>query len=450
MHFHHPRRGQSLIELLVGMAVGTAFLVGTATLIAPSLQASKQAGRIQAETELASELETNVRSWAGGNWDGVLALATGTANTFYLSTATSSFTVVASGTVSTSGSTSTVAIDAVGPNSGGAWAGGSQNATTLSWTHTVTSTGQNPLLVAGITVGSDYDAGLSLAVTYDGTPMNSAGVVHGDNQSAGFTQLFYLASPTPGAHLVQATLSGGTADLIGGSISFTGVNQSTPLQNIVSNYGGSAAISVTVNSAPGDMVVDTACTGSGFNSSNQTSQWTNNLTGETGCSNGAQSTAAGTSSVTMGYNVINDWWGIIGADVVAASAPGTTYYEGGKSESVTVNGITFTRSFYLSDAYRDSGGNATTSPSGNNYDPSTKFVTVVVVASTTPAAPPLTTSFYLTRNEDNAINQTSWSGGSGQTSPVSIVGTNYADETNISVSATGTIELSAGGGSCVL
>src|SRR6266700_3497948 len=59
--------------------------------------------------------------------------------------------------------------------------------------------------------------------------------------------------------------------------------------------------------------------GSAINSSNRTLRWLKNQNGSTAHGNGAQSTAAGASSVTMGYSTTNsDWWGMIGADVVAA------------------------------------------------------------------------------------------------------------------------------------
>ncbi len=89
--------GQSLIEILVGIAIGAIFIIGAAMAIAPSLQITKQVSQVQTKTELASELLGNVQAWAAGNWNNVLALATGTANTYHLNTATSPFTAVGSG-----------------------------------------------------------------------------------------------------------------------------------------------------------------------------------------------------------------------------------------------------------------------------------------------------------------------------------------------------------------
>lgn len=102
------RSAQSIIELLVGIALATVFIIGAAAVIAPSLQINKQTAQAQTRTELASELLDNVRVWAAGNWNSVLTLATGTANTYYLNTANSPFTISAgSQTVLVSSSTYT-------------------------------------------------------------------------------------------------------------------------------------------------------------------------------------------------------------------------------------------------------------------------------------------------------------------------------------------------------
>src|SRR5262249_18417657 len=130
------------------------------------------------------------------------------------------------------------------------------------------------------------------------------------------------ANPATGTNTVQVSYSGCTSDVEAGSISFTGVNQSTPLVHIVTNSGAGTSPQVTVTSVAGDMVVDVVGNGGAITSSNKTLMWLKNQNGNTAAGNGGQSTTAGASSVTMGYAVTSDWWGIIGADVVAASVSG--------------------------------------------------------------------------------------------------------------------------------
>src|SRR5262249_7471741 len=143
-----------------------------------------------------------------------------------------------------------------------------------------------------------------------------------NNQTPGSTDLFVLRNPATGANTVQVTYSSCTSDVEAGSISFTGVDQTTPLAHIVTNAGRGTSPQVTVTSVAGDMDVEVVGNGAAITSSNRTLIWLKNQNGNTAAGNGAQSTTAGASSVTMGYAVTSDWWGIIGADVVAASVSG--------------------------------------------------------------------------------------------------------------------------------
>jgi hypothetical protein len=146
--------------------------------------------------------------------------------------------------------------------------------------------------------------------------------VHSNNQNAGFVQMFYLKAPAPGAHSVEVSVSGGNADVEAGSVSFTGVDQTTPVRNIATKAGNGAVPNVAVTSAPGDLVVDALVAGcNGSITSSQTLRWLRQSNCDTGGGNGAQSTAAGAASVVMGYTVPFDWWGMLGMDIVAAGTP---------------------------------------------------------------------------------------------------------------------------------
>jgi hypothetical protein len=209
-----------------------------------------------------------------------------------------------------------VAVDAVGPSAAGASV---TNGSSLSWNHTVTSSGSNRLLIVAVAVGAKTDTNRTLAVTYNGVAMTSVGLVHSDNQHDGYVQLFSQQAPASGTHPVQVTLTGGNASLEAGSVSFTGVNQTTPVRNVVTSFGTGVSPSVTVPSAPGNMVVDAMVTGcNGTITSSKTLRWLKQVNCSTAGGVGAQSTAAGAASVTMGYTVPSDWWGMIGAEVVMA------------------------------------------------------------------------------------------------------------------------------------
>jgi hypothetical protein len=215
-----------------------------------------------------------------------------------------------------------VAFDAVGPSASGA----SVNGSSLSWNHTITTSGSDLLLTVGIAVGTSWDEDKSVSVTYNGVPMTSAAKVHSNNQTQGFVELFYLTAPAPGTHPVQVTLSGGTAYIEGGSVSFTGVDQTTPVRNITTASGAGTSPSVFVASAAGDMVVDALVYGCSGGSSGTTSRWMREVNCATAGGNAAQSTAPGAPSVNMRYTIASDWWGIVGMNVVAATGgvPDTT------------------------------------------------------------------------------------------------------------------------------
>ena len=83
--------------------------------------------------------------------------------------------------------------------------------------------------------------------------MTSAGLVHSNNSTLGYVQLFSLKAPASGTHPVLVTLTGGTASLAAGSVSFTGVDQTTPVRNVTTSFGTGVSPKVTVASAPGDM-----------------------------------------------------------------------------------------------------------------------------------------------------------------------------------------------------
>ena len=204
-----------------------------------------------------------------------------------------------------------VTYDAVGPSSTGQ---GQLSTTTISWSHTCS--GSNRLLTVGVGVGFGTSDN-TLAVTYNGVAMTSAGRVMSNGQNDGFVELFYLVAPATGANTVQVTCSA-SKDLTGGSTSFNGVDQTTPISNTTTNYGSSAAPTITIASNYGDMVVDALCNGSNINSSDQEMVWRRNLATTSAAGNSAQSYAIGRASVTTTYSVSSDWWGIIAVNLNAA------------------------------------------------------------------------------------------------------------------------------------
>lgn len=213
-----------------------------------------------------------------------------------------------------------VTVDAVGPSSAGAKVALASGNQVITWSHTCSGT--NRLLVVGYGLGTSSDAGLTVAATYNAISMTATTLVHTNNGTSGFVQMFYLINPPTGANTVSLTASGpGTFAIEGGSISFDGADQTTGIRNFNSAFGSSTTPSATITSTAGNMVVAIVTNGNTIASSSQTSQYIANNTGGAtggGCCN-AGATAAGSSSVNMSWTVSSDDWAVVGMDIIAAS-----------------------------------------------------------------------------------------------------------------------------------
>jgi type II secretory pathway pseudopilin PulG len=85
------RQGQSLVEILVAVAIGALMITAAAGIIAPVLRVNTQTSKAQAATALAKELQENVRVWSESDWHRIYSLATTSANHYYLITTSSPF-----------------------------------------------------------------------------------------------------------------------------------------------------------------------------------------------------------------------------------------------------------------------------------------------------------------------------------------------------------------------
>ena len=81
----------TLIEVLVAVFLGALFIVAAVSLIGPALRVNTNAQNAQIVGALSKELSDNVRAWAGGNWNALLALSTSSAETYCLNTGASPF-----------------------------------------------------------------------------------------------------------------------------------------------------------------------------------------------------------------------------------------------------------------------------------------------------------------------------------------------------------------------
>jgi len=87
------RRGQSLMEVLVAMVIGTIMIVAAITVVVPVLKSGAVANR-STVAALGKGLLENVRVTAEADWHTVSALTVGSANHYHLTTSTSPFSAV--------------------------------------------------------------------------------------------------------------------------------------------------------------------------------------------------------------------------------------------------------------------------------------------------------------------------------------------------------------------
>src|SRR5439155_14945816 len=136
---------------------------------------------------------------------------------------------------------------------------GSGVAPTINVSHTVAVAGTNTLLLVGISATGTLPTAMG-PVIWDLSP--------GSNQaltSAGFTTgtsskvwIYYLKNPstTGAAKTLQVSLTGGGTVVVG-VMSFTGVDQTTPLGTFFGAASNGVTASVNVSSGPREVVFDT-------------------------------------------------------------------------------------------------------------------------------------------------------------------------------------------------
>jgi len=127
------------------------------------------------------------------------------------------------------------------------------SATGLTWSHTV-GTGADRVLVVGVTTRQGSRAVTD--ITYAGLPLVLVGT-QTDGLNVVRMSLFILAAPPSGTADIVFNLSG-RANVAAGAVSFTGVDQASPVAGFVSAGGSSPLGSVVVAGALGEVVVDTA------------------------------------------------------------------------------------------------------------------------------------------------------------------------------------------------
>lgn len=195
---------------------------------------------------------------------------------------------------------------------------GGDGVSSVTWSHTCTGTGTDGFI--RIAAGWQDNVAIS-SMTYNGT----AGTVIGqaNNSTLKHSAMRYVLVPTTGAHNCVVTFASAVSNIVCGASSFTGVNQTTPVDGLQTGTGSGTGPSVTVTtSATGDMVID-ACynnaSSAGWTAgASQTEEWDRN--DSAGFAHGGGSREAGAASVTMNWTTAFGDWAHVACNINAAGA----------------------------------------------------------------------------------------------------------------------------------
>lgn len=198
--------------------------------------------------------------------------------------------------------------------------------TSVTHSHTVLASSQNRLLLVGISIEDGAPADPS-GVTYNGVAMTKVSSV---TNSTAHAALYQLVAPATGANNVVVSFSSTMDDVVVGAVSFTNVDQTTPLGTAVTNTGSSTTPTVSVTAVVGNVVVDvvghTGTTTPTVNGS-QTQMW-NSAGGASNSRHFASRETAGGTTVAMDWSgAANSAWASVGVAVkhTLSTATSTTF-----------------------------------------------------------------------------------------------------------------------------
>jgi len=175
--------------------------------------------------------------------------------------------------------------------------------TTVSWSHT--TSGSDRLLIVNV-----YHRTTITSITYNGVGLTEIGTINNADLGAK-ASMWRLINPASGSNTIQVNSSGGIFGE-GVGISFTGVDQATPLgtHQKAGSYGSPATI--TVIGVTDGMIIDAMTTGGGTITvgGGQTERHNVNYWNRHGAS-----TSIETGSVAMDWTFSDDYWAIIAVPV---------------------------------------------------------------------------------------------------------------------------------------
>lgn len=179
-------------------------------------------------------------------------------------------------------------------------------------------TGSNRLLVACVISNDDDDIS---SVTFDAGGANETAMTQFNHSNAmGTAAIFYKAGAPSGA-TGTFTVIQQSQEWAGHIVvtEWTGVDQTTPLENWNYATAESATPSVAITSETGAVVIDVLITGSAAATVHESQTQIYNQDSTTGTVLCGVSKEAGAASVTMSWSISSTYWGLGGCSINPAS-----------------------------------------------------------------------------------------------------------------------------------
>lgn len=145
--------------------------------------------------------------------------------------------------------TSTIALDAVS-------SGRSGGANSVTFAHT--TSGSDRILVVQISIQDSNHANLPVtSVTYNSVALTK--IRHDEATGNNRTELWYLVAPATGTNNVVVTITGNVGELAAGAMTFTGVDQSSPIDANNGATGNSNAASASLTTVSSNAWLVAVC-----------------------------------------------------------------------------------------------------------------------------------------------------------------------------------------------
>ncbi|MGD1971282.1 MAG: hypothetical protein PVF24_06700 [Desulfobacterales bacterium] len=204
----------------------------------------------------------------------------------------------------------------------------------ITWQHTVTTGGSDRILIVAI-CWRNSSAGVAepSSVTYNGDPLTEirTDLYVGSHQTSRSSALYYLINPDTGGNynVVVNFTNGDFYKCFGGSLSFTGVDQSDPTDDALNEgvglagQSGDPSLDVTTNT-DGAWVIDTVCrwnpNGTTVVGSGQTERWNLSNSDTLGAGSTEPKPTAGTVNMSWTFNGTNKLYSISAAALKPAAS----------------------------------------------------------------------------------------------------------------------------------